>query len=279
MRWTEGAEDAVSRVPFFVRKKVKKSIEEESARQGSIEVTVHHVQACRKRYLGSMEDEVKGFQVDNCFGSSGCPNRAVKDDGMADRIETLLAARDMKAFLKGKVQGPLKLHHELRVSVSDCPNACSRPQIADIGLIGANRPAISDSPCTGCGACASVCRENAVRLDDVAGPVIDCSKCLFCGKCISACPSGTLATSQSQQGWRILVGGKLGRHPQFGRELAGMFKADEALTIIERCLSFYMMHNIEGERLGEVINRVGFELLEKELTADLSKDSSEKVKA
>ncbi len=262
MKWTKEAEDLVSRVPFFVRKKVRHRVEEEAMRQGSREVTIHHVKTCQKRYMGSMEDEIKGYQVENCFGPTGCPNRAVSDEGITDRIEAILAGRNLKEFLKGKVNGPLKFHHELRVSVSDCPNACSRPQIADIGLIGASKPSVSGSPCTGCGACVSACREGAVRLDD-DGPVIDFSKCVSCGKCISACPSGTLETAQ--QGWRILVGGKLGRHPQLGRELPGIHPSGRALSIIERCIEFYIMNNIEGERLGDVLNRVGFEAFEKSL--------------
>ena len=35
------------------------------------------------------------------------------------------------------------MHHEFRVSLSACPNACSRPQIVDIGLIGAVTPVLT----------------------------------------------------------------------------------------------------------------------------------------
>src|SRR5512143_2042594 len=198
MKWTKEAEDAVSRVPFFVRKRVKKRVEEEAMRQRSREVTMEHVRTCQKRYLNNMEEEVAGFQVETCFGPSGCPNRAVDDEGIAERITELLAGKNLKAFLKQKVKGPLKIHHEFRVSISDCPNACSRPQIADIGLIGASRRAVTDDPCSGCGACVEACRENAiVVLDAETGPVIDYDKCLSCGKCCKACPSGTLKESRS----------------------------------------------------------------------------------
>jgi dissimilatory sulfite reductase (desulfoviridin) alpha/beta subunit len=261
MKWTGEAEQAVSRVPFFVRKRVKKRVEEEAGRLGSREVTIDHVHTCQKKYLSNMEEEVKGFQVETCFGPSGCPNRAITDNGMAGRIERLLAGKNLKSFLKEKVKGPLKIHHEFRISISDCPNACSRPQIADIGLIGANRPEVSDSPCTGCGACVESCRENAIIFKDAeSGPHIDYTKCLSCGKCISACPSGTLRSVQT--GWRILIGGKLGRHPQLGTELKGIYSCEQAVLMIERCLDFYMAHNLDGERFGEVINRTGVEVIE-----------------
>ena len=60
----------------------------------------------------------------------------------------LLESENLKEFLKERVKGPLKLHHEFRVSVSDCPNACSRPQIVDLGLIGALRPGPGEGACT-----------------------------------------------------------------------------------------------------------------------------------
>ena len=77
MKWTKEAEDAVSRVPFFVRKRVKKRVEEEAVKQESRHVNIEHVQTCQKRYLNNMEEDVAGFQVETCFGPSGCPNRAV----------------------------------------------------------------------------------------------------------------------------------------------------------------------------------------------------------
>ncbi len=89
-----------------------------------------------------MENELSGYQVETCSGPRGCPNRAVVCEGLAEEIEQRLAKQDLRSFLKRIVRGPLKIHHELRISVSDCPNACSRPQIADIGLIGALHPAI-----------------------------------------------------------------------------------------------------------------------------------------
>ena len=68
MKWGGEAKDALARVPFFVRKLVKKRVEEEAARSGANEVTIEHVRTCQERFLKRMEDEVKGFQVETCFG-------------------------------------------------------------------------------------------------------------------------------------------------------------------------------------------------------------------
>ncbi|MBW2116787.1 MAG: 4Fe-4S binding protein [Deltaproteobacteria bacterium] len=252
LKWSRQANEALSRVPFFVRKRVKKRVEEEAAGRKAGEVTLEHVRTCQKRFLNHMEDEVKGFQVETCFGSTGCPNRAVNSDGLPERLEKGLSKRNIKPFLKKRVNGPLKMHHEFRISVSDCPNACSRPQIVDIGLIGACRPEITDEPCTQCGACVESCKENAVSIkDDI--PVVDNSKCLYCGQCARVCPTGTL--QEGAKGYRILVGGKLGRHPRLGIELPGVYKLENALKVVDRCLDHYQHHCLKGERFGEILER------------------------
>ncbi len=256
MKWTEEAEKALKKVPFFVRRRVSQKVEEEAGSRGASLVTMDHVNACRQRYLKNMEDEVKGFRAETCFGSGGCPNRAIADDALSDELEHILEARDLKTFLKERVEGPLKMHHELRVSVSDCPNACSRPQIADIGLIAANRPRQSDEACDNCGACVEICREDALTLrEDGRPPDISEDRCLGCGQCIAICPTG--AMKSGDQGYRILLGGKLGRHPQLGRELPGIHSKEKTIAIVKKCVDWYMAENTHGERFGEILNREG----------------------
>ncbi len=248
--------------PFFVRKGVKKGVEEEAARSGADEVTLKRVETCQKRFPSKMEDKVKGFQVEACFGSTGCPNRAMIADALPGELEQKLSKRKLKSFLKTRVKGPLKMHHEFRISISDCPNACSRPQIFDVGLIGACRPSISAEPCTRCGACIEVCRENALLLEGEAA-VIDDSSCLYCGKCVDACPTGTL--KEGARGYRVLIGGKLGRHPRLGTELPGIYDAEEVPMIVDQCVEHFQRYCQEGERFGEILERGGLEIFLKKM--------------
>lgn len=260
MKWSKQAEEAVSRVPFFVRRRVKRKVEEEAVRHGSDEVTLEHVKTCQKRFLNNMENEVKGYQLETCFGPGGCPNRAVVDDDLVRRLEELVAGKNLREFLRRRVEGPLKMHHEFRVSVSDCPNACSRPQIADLGLIGAVRPRLGQDACTQCSACVEICREGAVQLPARADkPVVDYEKCVACGQCIAVCPSSAL--EKDAEGYRILVGGKLGRHPQLAKEIEGIHSKNEVLRLVEECLQHYLNHNVHGERFGEIVNRTGTDFL------------------
>lgn len=254
MEWQKEAEQALGRVPFFVRKRVRKSVEEEAASRGALQVSIEHVKSCQRKFLANMEKEVRGFQVEQCFGQDGCPNQAIQDQTLAQKIEKILAKRNLKKFLKSKVAEPLKLHHQFRVSISDCPNSCSRPQIVDIGLIGARKPSLDLELCTNCGACAEVCREEAIAVAaSTRGPTLYDDKCVNCGQCIDVCLPGAL--KEARRGYRILIGGKLGRHPQLGVELKGIRSAREVLNTIECCLDHYLEHNICGERFGEILNR------------------------
>lgn len=253
MKWTEEAEEAVAKVPFFVRGRVRKRVEEEATRCRAQEVTLEHVRTCQRRFLHKMEDEVKGYKVETCFGPTGCPNRAVRNADLSAPIEDLLGNRELKAFLQEKVGGPLKFHHEFRLSIADCPNACSRPQIADIGLIGAAKPEISEQTCSLCGACIEVCHEEALSLK-ADGITLDLSRCLHCGQCLRVCPTGTL--QEAQNGYRIQIGGKLGRHPRLAEDLPGIYAPGEALRIITNILDFYQSNCQKGERLGEILERI-----------------------
>ena len=43
--------------------------------------------------------------------------------------------------------------------------------------------------CTGCGACAAVCPNGAIHMEE-GRPILDAEVCVFCGKCTRFCPTG-----------------------------------------------------------------------------------------
>jgi dissimilatory sulfite reductase (desulfoviridin) alpha/beta subunit len=256
MKWLPQADAEIKKAPFFVRKMARRRVEAQVSAEGRDVVTVEDVRAVKKRFLNRMDEEVKGFQVEACFGPQGCPNRAVEDDSLAGLIETALAEENLRGFLEKTVNGPLKFHHEFRVALADCPNACSQPQIKDIGIIGAAAPERTDVPCSQCDACVDVCREQAVTLDtSESGPVFDEDRCVQCGQCIKVCPTGTIGCGK--RGYRLLIGGKLGRHPKLGKELPGLYDADEALQIIKWCARYYKQHSRGGERFAALVEKAG----------------------
>lgn len=254
MKWSDRADSAVKQVPFFIRKKVKKKIETHAAQKGKTSVELTDVNELKKQFLsvGGMEKEIKGYEISTCFGSAGCVNAATPSAALAQDIENFIAKEDMLCFLKNNVKGDLKFHHEFRIAFSDCPNACSRPQIVDIGVIGAVLPCLSREPCTLCNACVETCDENAVSFDDGADrPFIDYDKCMMCGKCIKVCPVGTI--TEKEKGFRVLLGGRLGRHPRLAMEIPGLKTHDEVLKIVGNCVKFYKKNSKNGRRFSDIL--------------------------
>ena len=258
MEWTKDADESIQKVPFFVRKRVRARVEKEAKNAGKKVVSLADVKTTQARYLSGMASEIKGYQIDTCFGPSGCPNRAVVSDHLLQKIESLVQGADLLGFLKKSVEGSLKFHHEFRITLADCPNACSQPQIKDIGIIGACSPQLTEEPCTMCEACVDACKEDAITLDtEKDSPKIDFARCLHCGKCMEACPTGTI--SQGAKGYRVQLGGKLGRHPQLAKELPGIYNEDQVLQIVKDCLHFYTQNSKHGERLGQILTPADFE--------------------
>lgn len=255
MKWTQEAEAAIKKVPFFVRKRVKTRVEEEAAEAGVDVVTLKEVNRTRARFLNKMEDEVAGFQVEACFGDGGCPRQACGSRGLQEKVKAHLEDEDILGFLRERVKGKLKFHHELRVAFADCPNACSQPQIRDICIIGAMVPETSETPCTQCGACVTACAEEAVTLSDT-GPVLDMERCLVCGRCVAVCKPGTLVGLR--RGYRVLLGGRLGRHPRLAMEVPGIFDEEAAFDIVRYCVAFYKARSTGGERFSRLFTEADF---------------------
>lgn len=197
-----------------------------------------------------------GFALTACRGPQGCEHRALEPADLPQRLAAALEAMNVAAGLARLLGRPPKRHEQFAVSLSSCPNACSRPQIADVGLIAAQRPKADPARCTRCGACQDVCRERAVVLMPSGQlDAIDEGSCVACGACIAACPAGALAPGKS--GWRVQLGGRLGRHPRLAEELPGLHSADAAVEFTLRAARYFLEHARPGQRLGDLVARHG----------------------
>lgn len=255
--WDSEAEKTLRRVPFFVRTKVRKKVEEEVAAAGRNRVTKTDLEESKRKHLKRLSEGVKGYSVEACFGSSGCQNAVVTSADLVSNLESLLEGADLLSFLRSQLGDQVKLHHQLRLTLADCPNACSQPQIKDIGIIGQAQVACEPEECTACGECEQVCHESAIILDDGFLVSIDEELCVDCGACAQVCPSSAIDISANT--YKILVGGKLGRHPQLARELTGSLDGDQVLALVGVIVDFFKANANSGERLGALINRVGWE--------------------
>ncbi len=262
MRWEPEAEALLKRVPFFVRKKVKKKVEEFARERGEATVTKEVMLAAREALRDKASQAEKAFSVEGCFGLSSCPNAVTSSEELLNRLEKILEEKNLTSFLKQKIKGPLKHHHQFRVSLAECPNACSQVQIKDFALIGQAILGLSPENCNFCGECEVICEERAIKVS-ASGPEIDDEKCLNCGACARVCETGAIFVKE--KGYRLLIGGKLGRHPQLAQEIKAFASEKEALEIFSKVLDFYQRHCKEGERLGAIIARLGFTQARKEI--------------
>ena len=252
LKWHPDAETAVAKAPFFVRKRIRARVEKEALKRGQKVVTLAEVKAMQQRFLNQQEKEIKGYQIDTCFGHTGCPMRAVVSDTLLTKIETLFQQADLLGFLKSQVQGKLKFHHEFRVTIADCPNACSQPQIKDIGIIGGVVPQTTDEACSLCEACTEVCKEAAIELSGSdAPPRIDPELCMRCGQCVPVCSSKTIVAGQN--GYRVLLGGRLGRHPRLAIELPELYDETTVLEIVSACIDLYKQKSRNGKRFAHLL--------------------------
>ena len=63
------------------------------------------------------------------------------------------------------------------------------------------------------------------------------------------------------EGYRIQLGGKLGRHPRLASELPGIYDLAATLEIVQACIGFYKTRSRRGERFGEIFDSEAFERL------------------
>jgi anaerobic sulfite reductase subunit C len=200
--------------------------------------------------------ESRFASVKGCGGAVGCPLAIQDVEEVSRRAIAAIASPGLAEALAARIRGPVLSHHKLKLAVAGCPNCCSEPQIKDFALVARAWPARGGGACGDCGQCVATCRESAVLVTP-DGPVFDLTRCVGCGACAEVCPSEAVVIDR--RGWDVLVGGQLGRHPRFARPLATCVSTDEALRLLDVCLDRFVRDGRTGEKLGQVIERVGLE--------------------
>ena len=210
-------------VHFDKLEKVRKELAEVGLEIGACGPRVRTVTACQGEICshGLIEAQSLGRKIDETFfGRSGIP-------------------------------------HKFKIGITGCPNACIKPVENDFGIMGVVRKIFIKEKCNYCRLCQEICPVGAIKVEENELHY-DPSKCIFCGDCIFACPS--YAWEQEKAGYKIFVGGKMGKFPSLGREAFSFLEGEEKLLqLIEKTLEFYTKEGKRGERFGETIGRVGLE--------------------
>lgn len=169
-------------------------------------------------------------------------------------------------FFKG--YGAVSLPHKFKIAVGGCPNNCVKPDLNDLGIIGARVPAYEINKCRGCKVCQleKACPIHAAKLVD-GKLAIDTKLCNSCGRCVGKCPFH--CNDEGTYGWKIYVGGRWGKKVAHGQMLNKIFAdKQEVLDTVEKAILLFRSEGIPGERFADTINRIGFEKAETMLLGD-----------
>jgi len=162
----------------------------------------------------------------------------------------------------------VKLPHKFKIAVGGCPNNCVKPDLNDVGISGRRIPDFKEELCRGCKKCfiEAACPVHVPKVVD-GKAVIDEELCNKCGRCVGKCPFG--AVPDGEYGYAVYIGGRWGKRVANGRMLRKIFTSEEeVLSITEKALLFFKENGNAGERFADVINRIGFDNVEKELLSD-----------
>ena len=158
----------------------------------------------------------------------------------------------------------VKLPHKFKIAVGGCPNNCVKPDLNDVGVIGAWKPVLVADNCKGCGACVKACPMGVATLKD--GKFSNTRDCNKCGRCVRACRTGGL---DYIPGYRLTVGGRWGKQVAKGQALTHLFTSEEeVLAAVEKAILLFRDKGIAGERFADTVARIGLDEAERLILSD-----------
>ncbi len=291
MEWDKSASLLLEKVPPFIQKTVREKVETLARKHGKTLVTEAEVIAARESFMGKpgpQHTAVKQpsgneklsvlrkytkyfdkdgnpilYQVKPCKGAEvNCPFLITDSKILANKLQDRLEKSHFTQRLMDKVEGQILPHHTMKLAVSGCPNSCSMPQIKDFG-VHAIEPVYVDagSECIGCMKCVETCREDAITVKDNQ-VFLDKEKCVHCGLCARVCPVGSIKPAEKK--YRVMIGGKVGRHPKFALDL--LPQADESATLkaLDVCVDIILSSKME-HRFRTLIEQQGIEEIKKSI--------------
>jgi len=213
--------------------------------------------------LASLDDIKKELEKNGTpAGSSGPRLRNVTAcPGAAECRFGIIETKELGKTLSERYHDT-ELPIKIKFFSTGCPNSCAKPHENDVGIMGIEKITINVEECDGCMMCSLTCKEKAITLKN-GKALLSPQICVYCGQCIDACPKN-LIVSESKE-YLILVGGKIGRHPQLGFPLTSVSTRKELLDMVDRIIEWIKLRVEPGERFGSAINRTGMEKFRREV--------------
>jgi anaerobic sulfite reductase subunit C len=185
-----------------------------------------------------------------CQGSTICPSGLIDTTSLANEFDKRYHGRE--------------LPHKFKFGITGCCNNCLKAQENDFGVKGGLEPSWIEGNCNFCGLCEAVCREKAITVDKKNKKLtFNEADCNFCGRCVKACPAEAW---EGKSGFVVYFGGLFGNRISIGRQLFPIiFSTEELFKVVDITLEFFEKHGKPSERFGNTLDRVGWELLQKEV--------------
>lgn len=179
-----------------------------------------------------------------CCGEQNCCSGLMPTQRLANRI------------LKKWQQ--VELPNHISIAIAGCPNACTAPLLADIGVIGVAMPEPRGMPRGNSRTERFECPEGAIAYSGDEA-VWHQDLCTYCGQCIDFCDLG--GWKLAKKGYAVYLGGRLGRHPRLGAKIAEFLSEDETAALIDRTLDAFKQSANPGEKFADFIQNFGVERL------------------
>ena len=165
-----------------------------------------------------------------------------------------------------------ELPNKLRLAIACCPNMCGAVHASDIAIVAIHTkvpPVDHDRLGKICEIPTVIasCPTKAISPDPAHKSVkIKDEKCMYCGNCFTVCPAISII-DPDRDGLAIVIGGKvscLRTNTKFAR-LAIPYISNEpprwpkTVAAIKHIVELYAKHARKHERIGEWIDRIGWE--------------------
>ncbi len=148
------------------------------------------------------------------------------------------------------------------ISLSGCDFSCVRSRTSDIGVIARTDIELTEKKCKQCALCIKEplgCQVDAIKVTE-EGVLIDAERCVRCGFCTNVCKPESIRVNLRY--FDIFVGGCGGIKPQEAHFYKSISSEDELISEIDRILERYSSIAEEGERICQVLERLGINALE-----------------